>query len=134
MAAGHDPDDLLPPHVVQAFMTRVLGLMATHFRGDATLNHLRIGNYIALRDLFHGQATTHREISAALGIPTSTVSRIVTELMKRGYVTESLHPEDQRVRLLRIVPNHPLAQGFESEMRQLLHDMLSRHGGADTRG
>ena len=125
MAAGQNKEDLLPPHVVQSFMTQVLGLMATHFRGDTTLNHLRIGNYIGLRDLFDGEATTNKEISEALGIPTSTVSRIVTELMKRGYVTEAPHPEDQRIRLLRIVPNHPLAQGFESELRTLLKDLLT---------
>lgn len=125
MPAGDDRDDLLPPERVHAFMTRVLALMAGHFRGDATLNHLRIGNYIGLRDLFHGEPTTNKQIAAALGISTSTVSRIVTELMRRGYVSEALHPEDHRIRLLRIVPGHPLAQGFESELRALLQELLA---------
>lgn len=126
MNDGQEAVHTLTPRQVQDFMTRVLGLMAQRFRGDATLNHLRIGNYIGLRDLFDGAATTNKEISEALGIPTSTVSRIVTELMKRGYVAETLHADDHRIRLLRIVPGHPLAQGFETELRTLLGELL-RH-------
>lgn len=126
MNGGQDLDHTLTPHRVQDFMSRVLALMARHFRGDSTLNHLRIGNYIGLRDLFDGTATTNKEISEALGIPTSTVSRIVTELMKRGYVAETLHPDDHRIRLLRIVPGHPLAQGFETELHMLLREMLGQ--------
>ena len=105
-------------------MKRALALMARHFKGEATLNHLRVRNFIGLRTLFDRRSTTNKEISEVLGIPASTVSRIVAEMLARGYLSEQPHQDDHRVRLLTIVDGHPLAQAFESELKVLLDELL----------
>lgn len=108
-------------------MGEVLRLLSEHFRGDATINHLRIGNYLGIKCLFEGRPTTNKEVSTALGLPPSTVSRVITDFMQHGYVVETPHPDDGRVRLIQITPGHSLALGFETELRALINNLLQRH-------
>ncbi|MEZ5562307.1 MAG: MarR family transcriptional regulator [Gammaproteobacteria bacterium] len=119
--------DLQSVHYLQVFMGEVLRKLAEHFKGETTINHLRIGNYLGIRCLFEGKPTTNKDISAALGIPPSTVSRVTTEFLQRGYIVETPHPDDGRVRLITHAPGHPLVLGFEADLRLLVNDLLRRH-------
>ncbi len=119
--------DFQSVHYLQVFMGEVLRLFAEHFRGETTINHLRIGNYLGIRCYFEGRPTTNKDISTALGIPSSTVSRVITEFLQRGYIVEAPDPDDGRVRLITHAPGHPLVLGFETELRDLVNDLLKRY-------
>ena len=107
-------------HDIQELMVAIFGLLSGHFGGDATINQLRIGSYIGLKGLFEKEPTYNKEISQALNIPPSTVTRVVSELIAQGYVAEQVHLEDGRINLLTIDDDHPRAQGFESEILVLV--------------
>jgi hypothetical protein len=111
-------------HDIQELMVAIFGMLSDHFGGDATINQLRIGSYIGLKALFEDKYTYNRDISLTLGIPPSTVTRIVTELIAQGYVTEEDHPEDGRVRLISMMGDHPLSLNFESELRELVKKLI----------
>ena len=111
-------------HEVQELMNQVLSLLSNHFSGESTLNSLRIGNYIGLKSIYRLEPTNNKDISRSLNIAPSTVTRIVTNLIDRGYVVESTHPDDGRIRLIAIIEDHPLQHGFEAELRALVHEFL----------
>jgi len=112
---------------IQQLMFDVLGLLAHHFNGETTINSLRIGNYIGLKSIYQFSPTTNKDMSQVLGISPSSVTRIVSGLIESGYVVESVHPDDGRVRLIAIATGHPLEHAFETEMRTLLGDFLSKY-------
>ena len=124
MDGGSDQSKRKTTHYLHAFVGDVLSLLSAHFSGQTTLNDLRIGNYIGLISQYEGRPTDNKEISEALKIPRSTVSRIVTAFIEKKWVAEHPHPEDGRKKQLFIVPGHPLADNFENEFRLLLHDLL----------
>lgn len=111
-------------HYLKTFVSEFLGLLSHHFKGQTTLNDLRIGNYIGLKSQYGGEPTNNKEISAVLGIPRSTVTRIVTDFIEQGWVAERPHPEDGRRKQLFIVPGHELGDSFEKEFRALLNELL----------
>jgi hypothetical protein len=108
-------------------MYDVLGLLAQHFNGESTINSLRIGNYIGLKSIYQFSPTTNKDMSQVLGISPPTVTRIVSGLIESGYVVESVHPDDGRVRLIAITTDHPLENAFEGEMRAVLHEFLNKY-------
>lgn len=105
---------------VQELMHEIFELLAEQFDGDTTLNSLRIGNYIGLKSLYYGTPTNNTDISKTLNISPSTVSRLVTNLVSQGYVAETAHPSDGRVRLIGITTDHPQQQSFEGNVKQVL--------------
>ncbi|MEZ5566225.1 MAG: MarR family transcriptional regulator [Gammaproteobacteria bacterium] len=109
---------------IQAFVGLFLALLAKHFGGETTVNHLRIGSFIGLRTLYEDTSTSNKEIAQALGISHSTVSRIVHEFIEQKWIRQRPHPEDGRRRLIEIVPGHPLTDQFERDFRRLLNRML----------
>ena len=121
------PPEFPSYHEVQELMNQVLGLLSNHFSGESTLNSLRIGNYIGLKSIYRLEPTNNKDISRSLNIAPSTVTRIVTNLIDRGYVVESTHPDDGRIKLIAIVDGHPLQTGFEAGLRDLIRDFLRSH-------
>ena len=119
-------------HEVQELMNQVLGLLAKNFSGETTINSLRIGNYIGLKSIYRLEPTNNKDISRALKISPSTVTRIVTNLIDRGYAVESSHPDDGRIKLIAIVDAHPLQTAFESELRGVVHDFLQLYDASRT--
>jgi DNA-binding MarR family transcriptional regulator len=111
-------------HYLKAFIGDTLQMLSVHFKGETTINHLRIGHYIGFMSLYKGEATSNKDIADALGIPRSTVSRIVGDCIQKGWVIEKPHPEDARKRQLEIIPGHPLADNFEKDFRDRLNQMM----------
>jgi hypothetical protein len=68
----------------------------------------------------HCSQTSNSEISEALGIPRSTVSRIVGEFIESKVVVEQPDPDDGRCRLLKIAGDNPTVGKFEYEVFSLL--------------
>jgi DNA-binding MarR family transcriptional regulator len=105
----------------------ILQLLAQHFQGQTTLNHLRIGSYIGYLTLYRSKGTSNKEISEELNIPPSTVSRIVNDFIDEKWVVERPHPEDGRKKLLSIAKGHELEDGFERSFRTILNELLRRY-------
>jgi len=119
--------DFLSYQQLQELMFKVLGLLSEHFKGETTINNLRIGNYIGLKSIYRHEPTNNKDISQALSIPSPTVTRIITTLIKQGYVVETNHPDDGRRRLVSIIANHPKEHGFETDLRQIVGDILQSY-------
>jgi len=111
-------------HQLKAFIGEILHLLSLHFKGETTLNHLQIGNYIGLISLYEGRPTSNKDIAEKLGISRSTVSRIVADFMEKGWVIERPHPDDGRKKQLLIAPGHPLADNFEKDFRAVFNRIL----------
>lgn len=110
-----------------SFKVELLELMAEHFGGQTTLNHLRVGNFIGKRSQYDDRPTTNAEIARGLRISRATVSRIVSDFVRAGWVTEYAHPDDGRKRLLVITPGHPKGDRFERAFRRRLNDLLTQY-------
>jgi DNA-binding MarR family transcriptional regulator len=114
-------------HQLKILIGNFLHLLSENFKGDTTLNHLEIGNYIGLMCQYEDQPTSNKDIADALGIPRSTVSRIVADLIARGWVVQVPHPEDGRKKLFVIPHDHPLADAFERKFRKLTNNLFRRY-------
>jgi DNA-binding MarR family transcriptional regulator len=58
----------------------------------------------ALMELARGDALTQSELGLRLRLEKSTVSRLVDNLVRRGWLTRTPHPTDGRAVLLRLTP------------------------------
>ena len=119
--------ELRSTHNLKILIGDILHLLSEHFNGDTTLNLLEIGNYIGLMSQYEDQPTSNKDIAEALGIPRSTVSRIVADLISRGWVAQVPHPEDGRRKLFVIPHDHPLADDFEKNFRDLTNNLFKRY-------
>lgn len=116
--------ELRSTHQLKVFIGEILHLLALHFKGETTLNHLQIGNYIGLISLYEGRPTSNKDIAEKLGMSRSTASRIVADFIDKGWVIERSHPEDGRKKQLLIAPGHPLADNFEKDFRNIFNKIL----------
>jgi len=123
--------ELRTTRYLHEFMLTIRNLLAEHFGGQSTLNHLRVGNYIGLHSLHHRRPTTNTEIAQALGLSRATVSRIVGDFISEGWVTETAHPDDGRRRELRITPGHPSADKYERAFRRHVNALLRNYEGQE---
>jgi len=121
-------EELRTTRYLHEFMLDILNLLANHFGGQKTLNHLRVGNYIGLYSLHLKRSTSNKDIAANLGLSRATVSRIVSDFVGEGWVTEFEDPDDGRRRKLRITPNHPNADRYEREFRSIVNSLLVEYG------
>jgi DNA-binding MarR family transcriptional regulator len=113
-------------HYAKALIGEIYRSLSDHFGGETTINQLRIGHYIGLMSLYHRKPTNNKDIVDRLGIPRSTVSRIVADCVARGWVIERRDPEDQRRKQLFIPDDHPLADNFEKDFRRLTNELLAQ--------
>jgi len=116
--------ELRSTHELYRFKKDFVDLLADHFGGHTTLNHLRVGNYIGLRSQYESRPTSNSEISQSLGISRATVSRIVSDFIQCGWVRETPHPDDGRKRLLVITPDHQFADRFERALRLRVNELM----------
>lgn len=75
--------------------------MAEKYGGTTTLNELKLLNY-GFVCFAQGQDMSVTQAAVDLEMPKSTVSRILTEMRAKGFVTEAIHPDDRRRRLFRL--------------------------------
>lgn len=91
------------------------------------LYHKRLGakGALALRmldDLAHcDSGATSLEVAERLGLPRSTVSRMVTEMAERGWIRFEAHPSDRRCKCLWLTEAGDVARG--KLLAPLLRDM-----------
>ena len=105
----------------------ILRLLAERFGGETTVNQMRIGHYVGLKSLYEKEPTNNTDISRSLKIPRSTVSRIITDCIAKGWVREQSDPEDGRKKMLVVPTDHPEADGFETDFRKALAEFLERY-------
>lgn len=74
-------------------------ILAEFVPGDTTVNQLRILTSLAVADAT-GEGTSVSEIADEYGISRATVSRLITEWMTAGRITETPYPGDGRRRVL----------------------------------
>lgn len=84
-----------------AFYAHLLTLVP----GTTSINELRVFTAIGLAT-FRDEHVGITELSNQLGIPLSTMSRLVTKLSDEGNVIAIKHPRDDRRRTLRFSPRH----------------------------
>ena len=116
--------ELKSAQYLKSYIGEILQLLSLHFEGGTTINQLRVGHYIGLMSQYKGKPTSNKNIADALGIPRSTVSRIVTDCIEKGWVIERAHAEDGRKKELLIVPGHPDGDNFEKDFRRLLNEAV----------
>ena len=112
---------------LKGFLADTLHLLSKHFGGESTLNHLEIGNFIGQISHYEHRATSNSEISEALSISRSTVSRIVGDCIEKGWAHERQDPEDGRRRKILMPQEHPDADQFERDFRILVNEILQSY-------
>ena len=100
------PDTPNDPEVTHAqwqecviFAKDYYDILADFVPGDTTVNELRILTELAVASS-SGTGTSVSEIADRTEISRATVSRLVTQWMAAGRITESPHPKDGRRRIL----------------------------------
>lgn len=114
-----DPDarnEELRCNLIQ-FASLLFNRMSEKYGGATTLNELKMLNY---GFVCHANRVDISVTQAAkdLGIAKSTVSRILTDMRAKGFVTEESHPTDRRRRLFHLADAH-LNRG-DTDIRMLL--------------
>ena len=77
--------------------------MAEKYGGSTTLNELTMLNYGFVCSA-SGKDICVTQASEDLQIPKSSVSRILTGMRAKGFVTEETHPHDRRRRIFKLAP------------------------------
>jgi len=90
-------------HVVVEFAKNTFRILAEKYGGASTLNELRVINQVILCHI-KGRSCSVTALHKATGIPKSTVSRIVTNLQRDGWVSDRPDRTDRRKRI--ISPGH----------------------------
>lgn len=93
-----EPYDLTALPAV-SFMRLALTQMAKKYGGECTLNEVRILNEVIFSKL-SGRSCSVSALHQSTGIPTSTVSRIVTNFESDGWLSERRDPTDGRKRIV----------------------------------
>jgi len=112
---------------LKSLLGDILESLSEHFSGDITVNQLRIGHYIGLKSLYLKEPTNNKDISDQLGIPRSTVSRIVGDYLEKGWVVKQKDTDDGRKYILAIPTQHPLSDHFEKEFRRRINELLLQY-------
>lgn len=86
-----------------AYNAEYLAMLHRKFGGESTVNELRVMNCVFCAEVA-GQDVGVSQVSRALGIPKSTVSRAALKLRQAGWIREVASPNDGRRRLLRLTP------------------------------
>ena len=89
-----------PSKLQHTFVMEYFKLLAGYLPGDATLNQIRVLQYIGLHSLDDGSGTTHTDICQSLEMKPATVTRAVTRFLGAGLISETLSLEDERQRFI----------------------------------
>ena len=92
----------ITPLTIAHFISELYARQAQKYGGETSLNELRTIAHCYLVYSKGEDGTSVTELSRELGIPTSTTHRAVTQLIEKGWLTDSPHPEDRRRRVVRL--------------------------------
>jgi len=99
------------------FASLLFNRMSDKYGGATTLNELKMSNYAFVCHA-SGIIMSVTRASKELKIPISTMSRIMTSMRAKGFLTEEEHPTDRRRRVFRMADAY-LGLG-DSDIRMLL--------------
>ena len=99
---SNKPHDVTAPAVVE-FTQNMLGTLAEKHGGDRTLNQLRV-MYQIIRCNLEGRTCSVTALHRVTGIPIPTVSRVVANLQRDGWLSERPDPTDGRRRIISLGP------------------------------
>ena len=91
--------------------------MAEKYGGTTTLNELKMLNY-GFVCFAQGEDVSVTQAAEDLEMPKSTVSRILTEMRAKGFVTEEIHPHDGRRRVFRLAEDY--REGGDTDIKRFL--------------
>ena len=115
------PHDVTAEVVVE-FTRHILDKLAVKYGGGITLNELRVMHQIVVCCV----KDRHCSVTALYtktGIPKSTVSRAITSLQDRGWLSERQDPQDGRKRMISLGPRAiEQTSGEINEMIQWIKD------------
>jgi hypothetical protein len=83
------------------FAARLFNRMAEKYGGGTTLNELTLLNYGFVCHA-RGIDICVTQASTDLKMPKSTVSRILTGMRSKGFLSEEVHPSDRRRRVFKL--------------------------------
>ena len=87
------------------FASLLFKKMARKYGGATTLNELNMLNYGFVCNA-RGDDICVMNATRELGMAKSTVSRILTSMRAKGFVTEETHPYDRRRRIFRLAEDY----------------------------
>ena len=111
-----DLDEKLRRNLIR-FASLLFSTMASKYGGSTTLNELLMLNYGFVCHAM-GKELNVTGASKDLGMPKSTVSRLLTEMRAKGFVTECQHPTDRRKRIFHLA--EPYLDRGNTDIRHLL--------------
>lgn len=113
------PDDELRRALRQLFR---FGRVLEPQRGNGT--EASLSEVMALGELSEVGAMSQHELAALLGLEKSTVSRLVTGLVERGWVTRSRNPDNRRRYRLALTEDGRVVAGLIGEDLRAQHEQL----------
>ena len=99
------------------FASLLFNKMAKKYGGATTLNELKMLNYGFVCHA-RGEDLSVMNATRDLGMPKSTVSRILTGMRAKGFIIEEINPRDRRRRTFRLKDAY-LSKG-DSDIQDLL--------------
>ena len=114
---GRDFGDQMFRANLMRFGSLLFNEMSNRHGGDTPPNELVVMNY---GFVCHARGEDIRVTKAAtdLGIPKSTVSRILTGMRAKGFICEYPHPTDRRRRIFKLADSY--LNRSHTDMRQVL--------------
>jgi DNA-binding MarR family transcriptional regulator len=97
-------DQIVRTNLIE-FASLLFNKMSDKYGGATTLNELTMLNYGFVCSA-KGTDITVTQTSNDLNIPKSTVSRILTGMRAKGFVTEESHPTDRRRRIFSLTDKY----------------------------
>ncbi len=87
------------------WMRFVSNQVSAEFARAVEARGVSVSEWVALRTLFDaGAGATHAALVAALGMAKGAVSKVVSRLQDKGYVTRAAHAADARAQVLALTP------------------------------
>ena len=86
------------------WMRFVSNQVSSEFQHAVEARGVSVSEWVALRTLFDADGTTHAALVAALGMTKGAVSKVVSRLQDKGWVTRATHAADARAQVLALTP------------------------------
>ncbi len=103
---GHDsPPSGMQPLPMAEWVAVLFDLIIQKYGGETTLNEFRVMNQITICHLRGSSPCSFSCLVSRTPVMRSTISYIVSRLVKRGYIREEIDPWDHRRRLIYVTDN-----------------------------
>ena len=116
---GSFPDDELRRAMQQ--LVRFGRLLESHDRSGANAS---LSEVMALGELAEVESMSQQELGRLLGLEKSTVSRLVTGLVQRGWVVRQRNPDNRRLYRLELTDEGRVVAGRVGDHLQVQHAAL----------